>query len=373
MGRARAGRGPIVIAGGGTAGHVLPGLSIAAELIERGYATSDLRWIGAARGQEATLVPPTGIAVTLLPGRGIQRRLARENLGAIWGLVRAMGDAVLVVRRLRPRAVLTLGGYASVAAALAAVIWRVPLIVAEQNARAGAANRLVGRFARACAVPVAGTNLPHEVVTGNPVRGEVLSEAAHRDVAAARLDVGVPQGRTCIVVFAGSLGARRINEAVAGLVEAWADRSDLFVYHVIGRRDFESFTRPELPDGAGIEYRAVEYESNMPRVLAASDLAICRAGGTSVAELAAIGVPAILVPLPIATRDHQRFNAEALVAAGGAVLVDDAACTADRLADELRPLLDPPGRLAEMAAAARSVGRPDAASAVADLIEEHAR
>ncbi|MEI2817544.1 MAG: glycosyltransferase [Microthrixaceae bacterium] len=175
------------------------------------------------------------------------------------------------------------------------------------------------------------------------------------------------------MVFAGSLGARRINEAVAGLVEAWADRSDLFVYHVIGRRDFESFTRPELPDGAGIEYRAVEYESNMPRVLAASDLAICRAGGTSVAELAAIGVPAILVPLPIATRDHQRFNAEALVAAGGAVLVDDAACTADRLADELRPLLDPPGRLAEMAAAARSVGRPDAASAVADLIEEHAR
>jgi len=368
----------VLIAGGGTAGHVLPGLAVAAELRERGHAASDIVFVGAERGLEATLVPDAGYEITLLPGRGIQRRLTLENLAAAFGLVRALFQALALVRRLRPHVVLAVGGFASAAGALAAIVWRVPLVVAEQNARAGASNRLVGRFARACAVAFEDTDLPRSVVTGNPVRAEVLAAAADREVAAARATLGVPSDRTMVTVFAGSLGARSINRATWSAAERWSDRSDLAVYHVIGARDWDD--RPDVarrdgdvddPSGNGLWYRPVRYEDRMETVLAASDLAVCRAGGTSVAELAVIGVPAVLVPLPIATRDHQRANAAPLVAAGAAVLIDDDRFDVDTMVATVDPLVAD-GELARMAEAARSAGRPDAASAVADLVERHA-
>jgi UDP-N-acetylglucosamine--N-acetylmuramyl-(pentapeptide) pyrophosphoryl-undecaprenol N-acetylglucosamine transferase len=363
----------IVIAGGGTAGHVIPGLAVAEELVAGGTPRDAIVFVGAQRGIEARIVPEAGFAVRLLPGRGIQRRITWDNLGAIWGLVRAFGQMIIWVGRTRPSVVLVLGGYASVAAGLAAVIWRVPIVVAEQNARAGSANRLLGRFAKACAVPVAGVDLPRAVVTGNPIRAEVARVARRRDLPAARRRLGAGEGRRVIAVFAGSLGARSINRAVAGLVPRWADRADVYLHHVVGSRDWAD--RPEEAElgAGGLHYRAVEYEDDMPTVLEAADVAVCRSGGTTVAELAAVGVPAVLVPLPIAPRDHQRANAAALVDAGGAVLVDDADLDANRLAAELEALLADPARLAAMAEAARTVGRPDAAASVARLVLEHAR
>ena len=344
--------GRVVIAGGGTAGHVLPGIAVARALVDRGVAADRIVFVGSARGLEAELVPAAGFEVVLLPGRGVQRRLTRDNIGAIWGLIRAFATMIGWVRRERPRVVLSLGGYASVAASLAAVLWRVPVVVTEQNAAAGSANRLIGRFARACAVPVPGTDLPRAVVTGNPVRAEVLAMADHPDRRAARLALGIEPDRTVIAAFAGSLGARRINDAVIGMVEAWADRGDLAVHHVLA-------------------YRAVRYEDHMELVLAAADVAVCRSGGTTVAELAVVGVPSILVPLPIAPRDHQRANARALVEAGGAVLVADDEMSAGRLVAVLDDLLAH-GRLPAMARAAASLGRPDAAARVADLLLEAA-
>jgi len=366
-----------IVAGGGTAGHVLPGLAVAKQLVADGHGPSEIHFVGAERGLERTLVPEAGFGITLLPGRGIQRRLAVENVGAVVGLVRAMFQALGLVRRTRPSVVLAVGGFASAAVAVAAVFWRVPLVVADQNARAGAANRLVGRFARACAVPFPETDLPRAVVTGNPVRAEVLAVGAQRDRAAARAELGVPEGRTLVVEFAGSLGSRRLNDATFECARRWAGRDDLAVYHVVGGRDWDDDRVPAelaaLPgDGPGLWYRAVRYEDRMDRVLAAADLAVCRSGGTTVAELAVVGVPSVLVPLPIATRDHQRANAGPLVAAGAAVLVDDAAFDGDRMEAEVLPLLDD-GRLEEMATAARSLGRPDAAAAVAALVTEAAR
>ena len=190
---------PIVIAGGGTAGHILPGLSIASALVDRGEPLDRLLWIGSERGQESTLVPPSGIELIVLPGRGIQRRLTPANVGAVFGLVVAAVRAFWIVGRRRPAVVLSLGGYASVAAAAAAVVWRVPLVLAEQNAVAGAANRWLGRFARAAAVPFDGTGLPRATVTGNPVRDEILalrpadpSGIGDRQ-AAARQALGIPE------------------------------------------------------------------------------------------------------------------------------------------------------------------------------------
>ena len=177
-----------IIAGGGTAGHVLPGLAVAGELVDRGHDASALHFVGAERGIESRLVPDAGFDITLLPGRGIERRLSVQNVAALFGLLVALWKAVVLVRRQRPAVVLALGGFASAACSLAAVLWRVPLVVADQNARAGAANRLVGRFAAACAVPFPETDLPDAVVTGNPVRPEILAVAAAQGDMVQRAD-----------------------------------------------------------------------------------------------------------------------------------------------------------------------------------------
>ncbi len=363
-----------LVAGGGTAGHVLPGLAVARALVARGHDPSTIHFVGSERGLEASLVPAAGFGLTVLPGRGIQRRLTWQNVAAVWGLLRAVAKGVGLVRRRRPAVVLVLGGYASVACAIGAVLWRVPIVVAEQNARAGAANRLAGWFARAAAVPFPETDLPRKVVTGNPVRPEVLAIDRGRDRPAARAALGLPADRVVVAVVTGSLGARRVNQAVRAAIPAWADRADLAVRHVVGSRDFDAMQAdpPEVAPG-GLVYQAVRYEDHMDLLLAAADLLVGRAGGTTVAELAEVGLAALLVPLPIAPRDHQTANAAALVRAGAAILVPDAELDGDRLVRELQPLLDEPARLAAMGAAARSLARPDAADRVADLVEAHAR
>lgn len=361
-----------LVVGGGTAGHVLPGLAVANALVARGHDPSSIRFVGSERGLERTLVPEAGFEVTLLPGRGIQRRLTLENVSAVWGLIRAVIKGIGIVRRRRPAVVLVLGGYASVACTLGAVIWRVPIVVMEQNARAGAANRLAGRFAKACAVPFDETDLPRAVVTGNPVRAEVLAIDRSRDNAEARRELGVGDGRQMIAVVTGSLGSRRVNEAVFAAIPEWSTRTDLSIRHVIGSRDWES-VQQRLPVTEGLEYVAVRYEDQMDTVLAAADLMIGRAGGTTVAELAEVGVAGVLVPLPQAPRDHQTANAAALVRVGGARLIPDEELDGARLVAEVQPLIDDPERLNLMGLAANSLARPGAADAVAALVERHAR
>lgn len=361
-----------LVAGGGTAGHVLPGIAVAQALVERGHAPSTIHFVGSARGLERTLVPEAGFDVTLLPGRGIQRRLTSENLGAIWGLLRAIVKGVGLVRRRRPQVVLVLGGYASVACTLGAVLWRVPIVVMEQNARAGAANRLAGRFAKACAVPFNETDLPRSILTGNPVRPEVLAVDRDRDRRSARAELGVDPDRVLVAVVTGSLGARRVNDAVLDAVVRWSTRSDVSIRHVIGSRDWES-VQARLPEPAGLDYVAVRYEDHMETVLAAADLLIGRAGGTTVAELAEVGLAGVLVPLPQAPRDHQTANASALVRAGAARLIPDQELSGERLVAEVEPLLDDPDRLRRMGVAAHTLAQPAAADAVAELVERHAK
>jgi UDP-N-acetylglucosamine--N-acetylmuramyl-(pentapeptide) pyrophosphoryl-undecaprenol N-acetylglucosamine transferase len=168
-----------LIAGGGTGGHVYPGLTIAAELVERGHPASSIHWIGSEIGVEVDLVPAAGFGLTVLPGRGLNgRRIDLDNLRAAIGLVRASLRGIGEVRRRRPAVVLSLGGYAAVAAVVGAAVCRVPLVVTEQNVRGSLANRLAARFARVCAVPFEGSDLPKAVVTGNPVRPEIV-EASH--------------------------------------------------------------------------------------------------------------------------------------------------------------------------------------------------
>ncbi|MDG1367994.1 MAG: undecaprenyldiphospho-muramoylpentapeptide beta-N-acetylglucosaminyltransferase [Acidimicrobiales bacterium] len=364
-----------IIAGGGTAGHVVPGLAIAQELVARGVPTESVRYVGSSRGIETRLVPDAGFPLTVLPGRGIQRKLALANVGAIFGLISAVIQSIVLVGRARPAVVVGLGGYASVPCVLGAVLWRVPIVVAEQNAVPGAANRMAGRFAKACAVSFECTDLPRAVWTGNPVRREVLAiaDASAADRADARERLGIDADRSLIAVFGGSLGARRINHSVADAVAAIGHRSSLAVRHVSGRRDHAELLARTADHGAlALQYDLVEYEDDMPSVYAAADVVLCRAGASSVAELTVAGVPSILVPLPGAPGDHQTANARALVEGGAARLVSDADFDAERARVEIEDLVDDLDRRAAMASAARGLARPDAAAAVVDLVAIHA-
>jgi len=352
----------VLVTGGGTAGHVLPALAIASELRARGH---EVHLVGSERGIEARLVPEAGFAQTLLPGRGIARSLSpsalRANVGAVVGLVRAGLQALGVVGRFRPAVVVAVGGYASVACGLAAAVRGVPVVVHEQNAVPGAANRLLARVARAAAVSFPGTALPRSVVVGNPVRAELFG----------RPHQARPDGRRQLLVFGGSLGALSINRATLGAVERWRDRDDLAVHHVIGRRDWPRLERPA--DTGALEYVAVEYEDDMPAQLARADLVVCRAGSGTLFELAATGRPAVVVPSLVTTGGQQVANAERYAAAGGAVVVRDDELDGERLATEVDALLARPDRLREMGEAAATLAAPDAAERVAGLVEEHAR
>ena len=235
---------------------------------------------------------------------------------------------------------MAVGGYAGVPCGLAAAAARVPLVVVEQNAVPGAANRLLGRFARASAVSFPGTDLPGAVVTGNPVRPEILAvdrSAAGR--AAARAALGLPEGRRVIAVTGGSLGALRINRAVLGAVEQWAGaerpgRPPRRRAPGTGRWCRPSSRRCRPTAGASSTSRCAT-RTAWTLLLAAADLLVCRAGGNTVAEVAVVGLPAVLVPLPNAPGDHQTANARALADAGAAVLVPDGELDADRLVAEV--------------------------------------
>lgn len=365
-----------LVAGGGTAGHVLPAMAVARAL-EADWGPGTVELVGSRRGVEARLLPGGGLAYTLLGGRGIVRRLDPRslvaNLGAVAGLLGALGVAAGLVVRTRPRVVVAVGGFASVPAALAAAAVGVPLVVVNTDAVPGAANRLLGRLARAAAVAHAGTALPRAVVTGAPVRPEVVA-ARDGDPVAARRRLGLSETGAVVAVVGGSLGARRINQAALELAARWAPRPDTTVYHVVGRRDaaWAAERRPE-PVAGGLCYRQVPYEEQMPDLYLAADVVVGRAGAMTVAELAVVGRPAVLVPLPGAPGDHQTANARVLERAGAALVVDDARCTGEALAGALEPLLADPSRLEAMARQAYAVGRPDAAQSVAAVVEAHAR
>jgi len=375
------------VAGGGTGGHTIPGLAIAEALVAAGHERSSIRFVGGSVGPEGTLVPAAGFALVALPGRGIPRRASFESLRAVVGVVRGVWAGIWLLRRMRPRVVIVLGGYASVPCTVGAILWRIPMVVTEQNARASAANRLAGRFAKVCAVPFEGTDLPRAVVTGNPVRPEILAVDRVRDRDRARAELDLPTDRVVVAVFSGSLGSTRVNRAVEGLAARWRARDDLAIRHAVGARDWDAGEgprttgepgapaplEPAAPERRGLVYQRVRYEDHVERLYAAADLFVGRAGGSTVAELTVVGLGSVLVPLPIATRDHQTANAEALVAVGAAVRVPDAELDTDRLERELSSLLAEPGRLEAMAAAAHRLAHPDAAARVAALAAEHAR
>jgi len=366
-----------VIAGGGTGGHLYPGIAVAGALVQRGHDPATLRFVGARRGVEAKARALDAFPVTLLPGRGLVRRVSLRsfaaNCEAVAGLCAAVAIAVFSFSKWRPAVVISLGGYASFACVVAAALWRVPIVVVNVDAVPGVANRLAARAAAASAVSSPEVRLPRSVMTGVPVRAELVGidrRPAARTAARERL--GLPPNAKVVAVSGGSLGSLRINRATLDLAEIWAGRTDVAIRHVVGRRDWDDIRRQPAPLG-GLVYQQVEYEHDMVSLYSAADVAVQRAGANTVAELALAGVPAVLVPLPGSPGDHQGANARLLASVGGAVVVPDEELDGARLSKELGTLLADPGRLASMGEALKGLGRAGAAEAVAQLAEEHAR
>jgi UDP-N-acetylglucosamine:LPS N-acetylglucosamine transferase len=348
-------------------------VAVADQLRALGVDARDLRFVGSRRGQESTLLALSDVALTSLPGRGLRRAFGFgacvQNLGAAAALGAAVMTALVKVRQWRPSVVVSLGGYASFATSIAAVAWRCPLVLVELDAEPGAAQRLFTRFARArcCAFP---SDDPQAVVTGTPLRESIVAIDRAPDARALARDAMVPPvdpNRTVVVVMTGSLGSARVNQAVSELARRWSHRIDRTLLHVTGRRDVERVQR-DAPVSDGLDYRILEF-GDMVELWAVADVAICRAGASTVAELTTLSIPSVLVPLPHAPGDHQMKNALVVVEAGGARLVLDAACSGATL-DEVLEEVIAPATLSSMAQAAGTLGRRDAAQRIARVVAD---
>jgi UDP-N-acetylglucosamine--N-acetylmuramyl-(pentapeptide) pyrophosphoryl-undecaprenol N-acetylglucosamine transferase len=366
----------LLVAAGGTGGHVFPGLALARTIVQHDPEAT-VRFAGTPRGIETRAVPEAGFALDLLPILPLSRRLARETLLAPFAAVNGTLAARRLLRRHRFDVVCGMGGYVTLPVAVAARMEGVPVVLHEQNAVPGIANRLAARVAKRIAVGVdaAAKAFPpgRTVVVGNPVRPELahLHRAALHDQAVAAF--GLDPGRRTLFVFGGSQGSRRINQAVVAATASWPDPAAVQILHACGRRD-EADVRAAWadadPDGRGLLVRIVPFIDRMDLAYAAADLTLTRAGATTVAELTAAGVPAVMVPLPHATADHQAANARTVAAAGGAVVVEDAALDGPALVAAAAPLLADPDRLAAMAEGMRSQAHPAAAEELAALVVE---
>lgn len=357
-----------VVTGGGTAGHVLPALAIADALVAAGHPRASLHYVGTSRGVETRLVPAAGLDHTFYDVVGLQRSLSRRNLMFLPRLVASTWKARRLLGRLRPRVVVNVGGYASFPATFAARLRGIPTVIVSYDRRPGLVSRLLARRATACAVAFPGSSLPRAEHTGAPVRHELIELDRDAQRAAARDALGLPHDRFVLAVMCGSLGARDVNDVVDGAVERWATRRDLCVYHVVGDRFVES-AAPARDGAEGIMYRVIGYEDRMPLLYAAADLLLTRAGAGTIAELATVGAPAIVVPWPGAAENHQLDNAKTLADIDAAILVEQPDLTVDRLVGEVERLMASPQTLRALAQSAREAGAMHRSGALVGLIE----
>ncbi|MEZ5078523.1 MAG: glycosyltransferase [Solirubrobacterales bacterium] len=341
-------------------------MAVADELRKSG---AEVSFLGTRERIEAELVPAAGYEIDFVRVRGIDRRNPLRAARAGFEALGAVGGARAALRRRGAEVVVGGGGYVAGPAGLAAALTRTPLVLTEADSHLGLANRLLaGRARRVClAFPIAGREGAPYLVTGRPVPAAIA--AGDREVARRRF--GIEPGALCLLVVGGSQGARTVNLAA---IEAFAERPGrgFHVLHLSGQRDYEGLR--ERLDAAlyGDRYTLLAYEPDLGDALAASDLVLGRSGG-SIFEVAAAGRPAVLVPYPHATADHQSANAEWMRAGGAATVLADAELDAERAAAAVEAIIADPARLAKMSVASRRLARPDAARAIADQVLEAAR
>jgi len=353
--------GNVLIMAGGTGGHVFPALACAKEFQARGYS---VHWLGTPRGIENELVPAAGLPLHLIPVSGLRGKGALSLLKAPFQLLRSLFQARRLMRQLEPVCVLGLGGYVTGPGGLAARLAGAPLIIHEQNAVAGTANRSLAPMARrVCeAFPDTFASSAKRRTTGNPVREELFLETPRQTLH---------DRRPRLLVLGGSLGAEPLNKLVPAALAMLAPELRPEVFHQAGKQHADLTT--ERYREAAVEAQVAPFIKDMARAYAWADLVICRAGALTVSELAAAGLPSFLIPLPHAIDDHQTRNAQYLANEGAAVLLPQAKTDAALLAAQLTEVMMQPEKLKAMGATARRLARPDATRTVVDICLEVAR
>ncbi len=346
---------------------MVPAIAVADALRAEG---AEVSFLGTRERAEADLVPAAGYEIDYLRVSGLDRRNPLKAARAAWRAGRAVGAARRVLQRRRAEVVLGGGGYVAGPVGLAAVRMGLPLVLTEADSHLGLANRLLARRARRICLsfPIRGRDGGPYVVTGRPVPRAVLEA----DPTVARRRFGIPGPADCVTVVGGSLGALSINvaafDAFTRLERGVHDHvGQPWIVHVAGRRDYPELRRRWDEEGRPERYTLIQYEPDLGDVLAAADLVVARAGG-SVMEIAAAGRPAILIPYPHATADHQTTNARWMAEGGAAVVIPDSELTAVRLSDEIAALLASEDRLREMGIAARRLAKPNAAERIASEV-----
>jgi UDP-N-acetylglucosamine--N-acetylmuramyl-(pentapeptide) pyrophosphoryl-undecaprenol N-acetylglucosamine transferase len=355
----------VLIAGGGTGGHVIPALAIARELRET--AAADVRFVGTARGLETRLVPEAGFPLELIHVGQLKNVSIATRLRTLADLPLGVGRCIGLLRSFRPHVVVGVGGYASGPAMMAALLLRIPTLAFEPNAVPGLANRLVGRRVSAAAVNFEETRryFRNAQVTGVPVRPEFFTIAPRPR----------QQEEKHLLVFGASQGARVFNERMPRIMDRLlAAFPTLKVVHQTGGRHGETTLATYRSLGVSLDRVTVTpYLNDMAAQFAAADLILCRSGASTIAELAAAGRPAVLVPFPQAADDHQRKNADLFVAAGAAEMIVESSLTEDRLLESLQALLADDSRRHQMGQHAKSLAHPDAVRQIAQMVTTLAR
>jgi len=359
----------VLIAGGGTAGHVSPALALGRRLAAHG---DDVRFVGTATGLEASMIPAAGFPLSVIEARPFVRAISPRALAGPVAAIRSVAQCRPLVEAAE--VIVGMGGYVSVPVGLAATRSRRPLVLHEQNAVPGLANRLLARRARLVALTFAGAGRMfarsvRTVVTGNPVRQEILRvrEEGVDTRRRALIELDLDEKRRTIAVFGGSQGALHVNQAALDAIRRLRDRGDLQILFQTGPAHLDRVNHL-LPAGDRLLVRPVGFLENIDLAYALADLAVARAGANTVTELAVCGVPAVLVPYPYATGRHQEANARALQRVGAARVLLDHAIDGESLASTIVGLIDDPDRLAGMTECALAWSRPDAADSLAALV-----
>ncbi len=363
----------VVLSGGGTAGHINPALALAEVLQERG---ADVHFAGTPQGVEARLVPQAGVPFKAFEASGFDRSRPTTIVSGISKISKSTRAARRWFAEVKPDVVVGFGGYVSIPVARAAEKEGVPVVIHEQNSVMGMANKYLARRAQAVCVTYACSavgdlaNSDRVHVTGNPVRASIMRATREE----GRDMLGIPRDARMLLVFGGSLGARHINEAVIALKDELLSREDLYVVHITGPKELEDVrTALDLTDEQAARWQLMGYQDRMAETLAATDAVISRAGATSLAEIEARAVPALLVPFPFATEDHQTTNAKAYVEEGCAFMVPDDEVEGVQFKEMACRLVDDDKLRTSMTRAAQARGGADAARKLADIVMAAAR
>lgn len=358
----------IIVSGGGTGGHIFPALSIA-DAIKRKYPTAKILFVGANNRMEMQRVPDAGYEIVGLPIAGFDRKNILKNIKVLWLILKSQRMAKKIIKDFAPQVAVGVGGYASGPTLKMAASMNIPTLIQEQNSYAGVTNKILAKKAKVICVAYDGMErfFPHEKIklTGNPVRKSLIDMRSNRSEALKRM--GLEEGKKCVLIVGGSLGARSINESIMAQIELIRANSDIQFVWQTGKLYFEEMKQRVAAAGKPDNLTVTDFVSNMADALSAANLVVSRAGAGSISEFALLGKAVILVPSPNVSEDHQTKNAMALVEKDAAIYVADAKAKEELVAKAIETVNDDT-KIASLEENIEKMGRPNAAEEIAEEV-----